>query len=185
MSNDQDHGPEGADAGDAPFAGGDAEWSALMFLMSRIGRVNELFLAEVQEGLVRTSSRGHAEAECFVLMSLLVNGPSCWLSPTTLSAYSLQTPGGMTKTLGRLEASGLVRRRLDKADRRALHVGLTPKGLRLSQKLFNQTVAHYAHAFGAFSPDDRHQMAKTLRTMLTALEKATGKESTEHWVKVE
>jgi len=185
MTNEQTETAETAEENGPSATGGDSEWSALMFLMSRIGRVNELFLAEIQEGLVRTSSRGHAEAECFVLMSLLVNGPSYWLSPTTLSAYSLQTPGGMTKTLARLEASGLVRRRLDKADRRALLVGLTPKGLRLGQKLFNHTVAHYARVFGGFSPDERHGMAKTLRTVLTVLEKATGKESTEHWVEVE
>jgi DNA-binding MarR family transcriptional regulator len=46
----------------------------------------------------------------------------------------LRTSGGMTKMIDRLERAGLVERFPDPDDRRALLIGLTRKGIRVSDK---------------------------------------------------
>src|ERR1700679_1761106 len=90
----------------------DPDLIALVFLLSRIGRLNELLLTIVQAELVKSAKKPRTETECFVLISLLLQGEPYSLSPTTLCAFSMQTPGGMTKTLIRLEADALIRRRM-------------------------------------------------------------------------
>ena len=107
------------------------------------------------------------------------------LSPTTLCAFSLQTPGGMTKTLNRLETDGLVRRRTDRDDRRALLVELSAKGLRSVGTLLEQTLRGYADAFQALDSSHLKDRIRALRATLTTLERATGTEPTDVWVNID
>ena len=82
--------------------------------------------------LRKSAKKPRTESECFVLISLLLQGEPYSLSPTTACVpFHCQTPGGMTKTLNRLEADGLIRRRTDRGrpPRRFL-VELTAKGLK-------------------------------------------------------
>jgi len=160
----------------------DPDLIALVFLLSRIGRLNEQLLTIVQAELVKSAKKPRTETECFVLISLLLQGEPYSLSPTTLCAFSMQTPGGMTKTLNRLEADALIRRRMDRSDRRALLVELTAKGQRTTRTLLDHTLGGYAKAFQGIAAPDRQQLVKVLRTALTALENATGTEPTEAWV---
>jgi len=120
---------------------------ALVFVLSRIGRLNQLLLSNVQAELKKSAKKPRTESECFVLISLMLQGEPYSLSPTTLCAFSLQTPGGMTKTLNRLEGDSLIRRRTDRGDRRALLVELTAKGLKSVGTLLDQTLRGYADAF--------------------------------------
>jgi DNA-binding MarR family transcriptional regulator len=70
-------------------------------------------------------------AHLSVLMVLWMNGPPFRLSPTTLSRYIAQSPSGMTHTVKRLTASGLVERVGLASDGRAKHVELTEDGVRV------------------------------------------------------
>ena len=91
----------------------------------------------------------------------------------------------MTKTLNRLEEDGLIRRRTDRGDRRALLVDLTAKGLKSVGALLEQTLKGYADAFQGPDPGALRDLIRALRTTLTTLEKATGTEPTDVWVNVD
>ena len=158
---------------------------ALLFVLSRIGRLNQLLLTNVQAELKKSAKKPRTESECFVLISLLLQGEPYSLSPTTLCAFSLQTPGGMTKTLNRLEADALIRRRTDRGDRRALLVELTAKGLKSVGALLDQTLRGYADAFRSRDAVELKGLITSLRSTLTTLEGATGTEPTDVWVNID
>ena len=69
-----------------------------------------------------------------VLMVLWMNGPPYRLSPTNLSRNIAQSPSGMTHTVKRLTAAGLVTRVGLESDGRAKHVELTPEGIELVER---------------------------------------------------
>ena len=69
-----------------------------------------------------------------VLRVLRYSGPPHRLSPKNLADTVVRTTGGMTKIIDRLQRAGLVERLPDPDDRRALLVGLTRKGIRISDK---------------------------------------------------
>ncbi len=90
--------------------------------LTRFSRLNSVALEGHAAGYGSTSS------ESAVLGALLLGGPV--LNPSDLTKLVVQSPGGLTKTLRRLEDAGHIRRRPDPADRRALLVVLTEKGRR-------------------------------------------------------
>ena len=63
-----------------------------------------------------------------MLAALRRAGEPYVLSPGRLLAQTLVTSGTMTNRIDRLESRGLVQRRPDPADRRGVHVRLTPQG---------------------------------------------------------
>ena len=91
----------------------------------------------------------------------------------------------MTKTLNRLEADSLIRRRIDRGDRRALLVELTAKGLKSVGTLLDQTLRGYADAFQSLGAAELEDLIRSLRTTLTTLEGATGTEPTDVWVNID
>src|SRR4051794_16238698 len=92
-------------------------------------------------------------SEGAVLAMLSRIGPV--LSPTRLQVLVIQSPGGLTKTLRRLEDAGLVRRRTDPDDRRSLLVELTAKGRRASDRAQAAVDAHYADVLAGLDAGDR------------------------------
>lgn len=100
-----------------------------------MSRLNSLALEANAAGSGRTMS------ESAVLGALLLGGPV--LNPSDLTTLVIQSPGGLTKTLRRLEDTGLVRRRPDPADRRALLVVLTPKGRRAAEHALAELDSYY------------------------------------------
>jgi DNA-binding MarR family transcriptional regulator len=66
-----------------------------------------------------------------VLAALRSQGEPYQLVPSVLAKMSLLTTGAMTNRIDRLEARELVERKPDLADRRALYVLLTRKGIDL------------------------------------------------------
>ena len=75
-------------------------------------------------------------------------------------------PPTVTKMLQRMENAGLVDRRPDKVDRRAIRVHLTPKGRRLKNKVDKLWTELEARTVEGLS--DRQQAS--LRSLLGALE---------------
>ena len=68
-------------------AAGRSDLIALIFVLSRIGRLNQLLLTNVQAELKKSAKKPRTESECFVLISLLLQGEPYSLSPTTLCAF--------------------------------------------------------------------------------------------------
>lgn len=101
-----------------------AAWSLFTFVLGA-GRRAEAFLSDV----VRRHDLDGAQLS--VLLVLWFNGPPHRLSPTKLSRRIAQSPSGMTHTVKRLTAAGLVTRVGLESDGRAKHVELTDEGERV------------------------------------------------------
>jgi DNA-binding MarR family transcriptional regulator len=99
-------------------------WSLFTFVLGA-GRRAEAFLGEI----VRRHDLDGAQLS--VLLVLWFNGPPHRLSPTKLSQRIAQSPSGMTHTVKRLTAAGLVTRVGLETDGRAKHVELTDEGVRV------------------------------------------------------
>jgi DNA-binding MarR family transcriptional regulator len=115
---------------------------------------------------------GRTSSESAVLGALLLGGPV--LNPSDLTTLVIQSPGGLTKTLRRLENSGLVRRRPDPGDRRALLVVLTPKGRRAAEHALSELNSYYDELLDDLSTQERVDLSSLLRKVLDRLELATG-----------
>lgn len=142
----------------------------LQVWLTRFSRLNAVALEE------RAAARASTASEDAVLGMLLIAGPA--LNPSKLQALVIQSPGGLTKTLRRLEASGLVRREHDAADRRALLVVLTAKGRRAAERSVAAYDAHYANLLGDLDDEEREELNALLRKILDRLEETTGMVST-------
>lgn len=95
--------------------------ASLTLLLGRLSRLNESVVADV------CADHGITPAETRV-MSLLVHRPDRSASPSDIADFVVQTSGGLTATLRRLEADGLVEREADPLDGRGRLVVLTDAG---------------------------------------------------------
>lgn len=101
-------------------------------------RPNDLFTKLARTGLLLDALQreclepfGLAFAEYSVLR-ILQREPQRRLSPSRLAERIVRTTGAVTKLVDRLEGAGLVDRRPDESDGRAVKVQLTPAGGRLA-----------------------------------------------------
>lgn len=138
----------------------------LALWLTRLSRLNSVALEGHAAGYGRTSS------EFAVLGALLLGGPV--LNPSDLAKSVVQSPGGLTKTLRRLEDAGHVRRRPDPTDRRALLVVLTEKGRRAAERAAAETHSYYEELLVDLSAHERAELTSLLRKVLDRLEIATG-----------
>jgi DNA-binding MarR family transcriptional regulator len=134
--------------------------------LTRLSRLNSRALEGHAAGYGSTSS------ESAVLGALLLGGPV--LNPSRLTNLVVQSPGGLTKTLRRLEDAGYIRRRPDPADRRALLVVLTDKGRRAAERANAELRSSYDEMLVDLSAQERSDLAPLLRKVLDRLEAATG-----------
>jgi DNA-binding MarR family transcriptional regulator len=146
----------------------DVTSALLLMRTSRLGRLVERHrgrMAQLNTGMDATS---HA-----VLGALLMLGPPHRLTPTFLGRYVLQTSGGMTKTLRRLQADGLVERVPDERDRRVSYVQLTAKGKAVTSATLTDLVQEWSDALrlGGIDLDEAMTMVTSL---LEVLERLTG-----------
>ncbi len=82
----------------------------------------------------------------------------------------LITAGAITQRLDKLQAAGLVRRDRDRADRRVIHVTLTPRGRRLVDQLFAALMEQEQRLLEPFASEERALLATLLRRWLVTLE---------------
>ena len=134
--------------------------------LTRLSRLNNLALEE------RAALFGSTSAECSVLGALVLGEPV--LRPSALTSAIVQSPGGLTKTLRRLEESGLIKRRADPADRRTLLVVLTATGRRAAERWLAESNRYYEDLLRDFSADERAMLSFLIRRVLDRLEPAMG-----------
>ena len=99
----------------------DTDLPTLTLLLGRLGRLNEAAVNDV------CAQHGTTSAEVRVLL-MLSHRPEGAASPSDIARFVVQTSGGLTATLRRLEADGHVERRPDPHDGRGRLVALTPAG---------------------------------------------------------
>lgn len=80
------------------------------------------------------------------------------------------TPPTMSKLIGELEADGLVVKRADKTDRRAIRIEATAKGKALMQEGRKRRLALLRQRFASFTAVERATLEKAAALMLRAAE---------------
>jgi DNA-binding MarR family transcriptional regulator len=148
--------------------GVDPTSARLLMRASRVGRLVDLYrsrMANLDDGLDVSAAT--------VLGALLMLGPPHRLSPTFLSKYVVQTSGGMTKTLRRLEAEGLVTRLPDERDGRVSYVQLTPEGRERAASSLGVVLHEWQDALRRRGVDVEEAEA-TVTLLLETLETLTG-----------
>ena len=140
--------------------------------VARLGVLIEGFQRAVLEPFELTDS------DYRVLAMLRRAGQPYQLSPSQLYSRLQRSSGGMTKMLKRLEQRELVARKPDPEDGRGLLVALTPRGLRLQERVFHAYVLASQDLFADFGARDRQAADATLVELVEAFERflRTGEE---------
>ena len=107
-----------------------------------------------------------------VLAALRRSGPPYEQSPGRLGALTMVTSGTMTARLAKLEERGLVQRRTDPSDRRAVIVALTDSGRHLVGAALTSLLERERALLSPLTPHQRRQLADLLRPLLAPLDSA-------------
>jgi DNA-binding MarR family transcriptional regulator len=137
---------------------GDAEF------LTRIIRLN-LLVSRGLESVVEPYGIGVGD---YLVLSTVRRSPGGRNAPTQLCRVLGRTTGGMTLTLDRLEANGLVRRLPDPADRRRIIVALSPEGRRLATRV--NAALHRWEASLAPAAPRQHELRDALDRLLELFE---------------
>lgn len=105
-----------------------------------------------------------------VLAALRRAGRPYVLSPGQLLAQTLVTSGTMTNRIDRLESRGLVQRMPDPADRRGVHVRLTPRGKERVDAALADLLAREKELLSALTPRQQDSLSGLLRLLVTPFE---------------
>jgi len=109
-----------------------------------------------------------------LLSSLRRVGPPYRLSPSRLASDLMLSSGAMTARLDRLERAGLVRRRPDPDDRRALRVELTGKGRQTWGAAVDVQAEKERRIAGALSEKEKELLNGLLRRLMRTFEETAG-----------
>ena len=145
--------------------------ATLSLLLTRLGRLNEAFLTD--------HCRLHATtpAELQVL-TVLRHHPAEAVPPTAIAAWIVQTSGGLTATLRRLEGAGLIHRTADPADGRGRLVSLTQAGAGFHDRVFDDLMDRYRLVFADIEPE---RALDAVRHLMRGFERLQGLGSSADW----
>ena len=133
------------------------------FLLGRVGRLTESIATDV-------CARADLTPAELRVLSLLSHTDDGVASPRDVARFVVQTSGGLTATLNRLEQQGLVERRPDPADGRGRLIVLTDDGRVRHDDLVRSLVAATTGSIDA----DLADLAPSLRSLVESLERAAG-----------
>lgn len=146
-----DMGPAGLDA---------------MALVGRIKRADHL----LSKGMKAIFAQYGLEfAEFDVLATLRRVGAPHELTAGGLLKSAMVTSGAITNRLDKLERKGLIARRPDPADRRAIRVRLTEEGLALVDRAVVDHVANEERMLEGLTAEERRALDGALRRLLMSL----------------
>ena len=135
-------------------------------LFTKLSRTGLLLDALQRECL---EPHGLAFAEYSVLR-LLQAEPKRRLSPSRLAERIVRTTGAVTKLVDRLESAGLVERRPDESDGRAVHVQLTAAGNRLANAASRAYTAGRERVLARLTESEIQATMKSLDRLIELLE---------------
>ncbi|MCP4436085.1 MAG: MarR family transcriptional regulator [Actinomycetia bacterium] len=144
---------------------GSAQLRTVVFLLARLERLNDDLLTQA------CRRRGISAAEFRVLAVLRHGAAGEPVRPTTIGRWIVQSTGGLTSTLKRLEQEGRVERIEDPNDGRSLLVSLTRDGADFYDALLADVESTYAAVLGDV---DLEQLAEAAQSALAAMERAGG-----------
>ena len=124
--------------------------------------------------------RGHqiSPSELRVLAMLRHRVDDGRVSPSQLAEWIVQTSGGLTATLHRLEVAGHVVRVDDPDDGRGRLVQLTESGSTYYEEVFDDLVERYGVVFAQL---DHDEALRSVRHMIEAFERHEGTVRTGDW----
>lgn len=113
-------------------------------------------------------------ADYDVLATLRRRAGTAGLNPRDLQRSVMVTSGGMTKRIDRLEEAGLVERRPDPDDRRAVLIRLTRRGRGVIDRALEAMLVVERRAVTEALPAtaDRDRLVELLRVLMCAFEQA-------------
>lgn len=135
-----------------------------------IGRLHRVAGHVTDELVAVYRQHGLGEGDFDVLATLRRAGEPYERTPSDLCANTLVTSGAMTKRVDRLEAAGLVSRRVSERDGRERVIGLTPHGRAIIDAAFTDHIANERRLLDALDPADVEQLERLLRRWLTHFE---------------
>ncbi|WP_329086804.1 MULTISPECIES: MarR family winged helix-turn-helix transcriptional regulator [unclassified Streptosporangium] len=101
----------------------------------------------------------HSFTTLSVLHTLAHKGP---MRLTALKVTEQITQPAITQLVSRLERDGLVERRPDPEDRRAVLVQVTPAGARIVQTRYQERIRRLSRLIEALTPEERHAIGGAL-----------------------
>lgn len=102
----------------------------------------------------------------------------CGLPAGQLARAAMLTSGGMTGQADRLANAGLIVRRPDPDDRRAVLVSLTPEGRGAAENALSAYLGAGEQALSVLTEDEKDTLAELLRKLLVGLEGPAKKSET-------
>ncbi|MGW0249757.1 MarR family winged helix-turn-helix transcriptional regulator [Nocardia goodfellowii] len=138
-----------------------------MAILGRLGRLMAVAMPKIEAVF---TAHGLQVGEFDVLAALRRSGEPFELNPSVLADTLMLSRAGMTGRLDRLESAGLVRRRADAADRRAVRVALTEQGRELIDRVVGEHVENETRLLAALSARDRGELDRIVRVLLESLE---------------
>ena len=132
-----------------------ADPTTFALLLGRLARLNETLIGEI------CTEHGTTPAEVRV-MSLLTHRPDRSASPSDIATFVVQTSGGLTATLRRLETDGLVERVADPDDGRGKLVVLTEEGEAFHARLLAAIVARVERVLDSVDLDEADVVVRAL-----------------------
>lgn len=143
------------------LGGADPDLVLITMWTARLSRV----VASRYASLLRDHDLQYSDFAALTLVCLI--GPT---SPTSIQDYLVITSGGVTKTIDRLAARGLVKRSTDPDDGRGVVVHVTPAGAKLQAHLFAADIERQETDLDAMTESERRQLLVSLRRLLDMLE---------------
>jgi DNA-binding MarR family transcriptional regulator len=104
----------------------------------------------------------------YLVLGVVRRSPGHRSAPTAIASVLGRTTGGMSLTLDRLEAGGLVRRLADTSDRRRVVVEATPQGVELAARVNDEL--HRWEASLGLDPAEQRSLAATLDRLTGLIE---------------
>jgi len=150
------------------FPSMDAETEGLVERIAKLARYLERSLGETARAF------GLTIQDWELLGALRRAGPPYRLSPSKLAQDLLLSGGAMTARLDRLESAGLVRRRPDPDDRRAVRVELTEKGSKTWGTAVDVQAAKERMVAAALSDREKEVVNASLRRLMRTFEETEG-----------
>jgi DNA-binding MarR family transcriptional regulator len=136
-------------------------------LFGRLHRLADRLREELE---VEFRRHGLGEGEFDVLAALRRAGPPYELAPGELARHTMVTTGAASKRIDRLEAGGLVSRRVSAEDARGRVIALTEAGKRVIDDAFTTHIANEHRLQQPLTEEERRQLESLLATWLAAFE---------------
>lgn len=133
-----------------------------------IGYLMKLAFAGLRRNLDRHMSE-HALTGVQMLPLLLIACGEC-RTAAELARINETDAGATTRLLDRLQAKGLLLRQRNAADRRVVHLQLTPAGLALAARIPQAISKSLDHSLRGFSPAETDTLRALLRRVIANVE---------------